>query len=254
MRLDEDTTETRLKRDLEVIQRIHAWHGLTPLEFKIWSRVSIIEDDHSCWDWRGDDHEGCREGYYPHVSLKLPSKLSIKEKISTPVSRVVLLLVEGSLPEIACHHCDRPPCCRPGHLYNGTAKTNGEDRSARGRARNNPRSGEEHGRSVLTKGIVNQARIRARNDEKVTSIAVDLSVNPSSLMNAVRGVTWKESDMEPPVPVTWRRGRLTADQIREIRIRAANGTPREILSAEFSKSLSMISAIVTKRAYPTIGD
>lgn len=34
---------------------------------------------------------------------------------------------------MVCHHCDRPRCIRPEHLFLGTASTNQRDRFAKGR-------------------------------------------------------------------------------------------------------------------------
>ena len=33
----------------------------------------------------------------------------------------------------ACHHCDNPSCCNPGHIFSGTQKQNMEDAAAKGR-------------------------------------------------------------------------------------------------------------------------
>lgn len=42
-----------------------------------------------------------------------------------------------------CHHCDRPGCVNPDHLFIGTARDNALDRSQKGRSRGNTLRGAE---------------------------------------------------------------------------------------------------------------
>lgn len=51
--------------------------------------------------------------------------------------RLAYTLVHGPIPDglHVCHACDNEPCCRPSHLFVGTASDNERDKSAKGRAR-----------------------------------------------------------------------------------------------------------------------
>jgi DNA-binding XRE family transcriptional regulator len=89
-----------------------------------WSMVDRRSES-ECWPWRG----GCWVSE-PGVSHGLFSVGTRKEL----AHRFMLEMSVGPIGDLfACHHCDNPPCCNPKHLYAGTAKDNGRDRSERGR-------------------------------------------------------------------------------------------------------------------------
>lgn len=78
-----------------------------------------------CWEYTGSrDTRGYANIGYCHGNIKRPVK----------GSRVAFLLTHGRWPfPQACHSCDNPPCCRPDHIWEGTAKDNMRDAQAKGR-------------------------------------------------------------------------------------------------------------------------
>jgi hypothetical protein len=95
---------------------------------RFWSKVSKDGPvpEHApelgpCWPWTGDtDEQGY--GIFSWVDDGHPKKTKAHRWLlghlrSKPLSRVA-----GE--EDACHRCDNPPCCNPGHLYVGTRAQN----------------------------------------------------------------------------------------------------------------------------------
>ena len=85
-----------------------------------------VAGDHECWLWLGTRSDSG----YPLVSHK--------EKTSV-VTRLVLAKKLGRdlrPGEMACHHCDNPPCCNPAHLFVGTAADNARDMAEKFRGTN----------------------------------------------------------------------------------------------------------------------
>lgn len=74
-----------------------------------------------CWEWKGNTD---RDGY---------GRLAVESQWER-APRLAWSLTHGAIPKglIVCHRCDNRPCCRPTHLYLGTAADNARDRSAAG--------------------------------------------------------------------------------------------------------------------------
>jgi len=88
---------------------------------RLWARVDQGPD---CWVWLGAKR---RRGY---------GQLHIGNQwLST--HRLAWELTYGPIPAglFVCHHCDNPPCCRPDHLFLGTAADNNRDTKAKGHLR-----------------------------------------------------------------------------------------------------------------------
>ena len=92
--------------------RIGMARNRLPLERSFWSRVH--QPDEGCWDWQGSkDKEG-----YGLFSYKGKSQQAHRVALELSLGRP---LAPGMF---ALHKCDRAPCCRPDHLYEGVG-TNG---------------------------------------------------------------------------------------------------------------------------------
>ncbi len=80
-------------------------------------------NDNGCAEWLGSR---VKQGYgrFRNHGIELRA------------NRVALSLKLGEIlteKDEACHTCDNPPCCEESHLFKGTAKSNLEDASRKGR-------------------------------------------------------------------------------------------------------------------------
>lgn len=89
---------------------------------RFWSKVDTQSQD-ECWLWTGLRN---RKGY---------GKFHIGGSYEV-ATRVMLALQRGralSSQELACHHCDTPPCVNPSHLFVGSHQDNMVDAVRKGR-------------------------------------------------------------------------------------------------------------------------
>lgn len=79
----------------------------------------IVKDERGCWLYNGREHAG---------TMMLNGRC-----MNTP--RASWLLHRGEIPPglMVCHHCDRPGCVNPEHLFLGTHQENTDDRIRKGR-------------------------------------------------------------------------------------------------------------------------
>ena len=76
-----------------------------------------------CWIWNGSRHQ---EGY---------GRLQFHNR-TYRITRIVLGTSAGRTllrSELACHHCDNPPCCNPDHLFVGDHQANEDDKCRKNR-------------------------------------------------------------------------------------------------------------------------
>jgi hypothetical protein len=90
------------------------------LAIRFWENV---ETSPGCWDWTGKvNQQGY--GYLSRAGLNIGKGVLLAPRVS-------YLLSNGYWPEPLCRHlCHRPICVSPGHLIQGTAQDNWDDRRA----------------------------------------------------------------------------------------------------------------------------
>jgi hypothetical protein len=95
----------------------------------------------------------------------------------------------------ACHKCDNPPCVRPDHIFEGTAKENTADMVAKGRHSH----GERHYAAKLTDIQVIEAIHKRSQGALFRELAKEYGVPRKCISDAVNGVTWKHISKEKTV-------------------------------------------------------
>ncbi len=207
---------------------------MIPVEARFWAKVRIIDDDASCWEWTGSrtkDGYGVfawKDGPFPHRSVNAP--------------RVAYYLINGEIPNVACHSCDNPPCVRPSHLWNGTNLDNIADRHAKGRSGHGYQAGEANGYAKLTDTKVIAIRARADDGETDQALAEDYGVARATITYIVRGKTW--AHVGGPIVTGDRRvGKLTDADVQAIKDLLADGARGVDVASKFNVTPSLVSLI-----------
>lgn len=234
---------------------------------RFWSRVRRGADD-ECWPWTG---HLIRTGY---------GRLSVKGK-SRASHRLAYFIQHGidpmELPIL--HSCDNPPCCNWRHLRADTYQSNrlesvakGRDNTARGDrhgARTKPESltrGEDSVNAKLTaEAVAEIRRIYAAGGISQQVIADMFNISRENVGLIVRNKRWAHlpSDVEHArVASKTNRGRpgelhttakLTADDVRRIRQRYAEGTVTyKALARDFNVSPAAIRFIIIRRTWDSV--
>ena len=106
-----------------------------------------VDRSGSCWMWKiGVD----RDGYGQCHASKWAKVLGV-----TRAHQMAYVIVNGPIPDgmMVCHTCDTPGCCKPAHLFAGTAADNNRDMLDKGRGRSGVLgTGIEHGPIVELHG------------------------------------------------------------------------------------------------------
>lgn len=106
-------------------------------------------------------------------------------------ARLVLGITEGKplLPtEMACHHCDNPPCVEETHLFRGVAADNSADMAIKGRAA----QGDRHGLRIHPERV-------ARGERAAGAKLTPHDVTVIRTRYAAGGITYRALAAEYPV-------------------------------------------------------
>ena len=116
----------------------------TSLLLRFWSQVVMSPDVGRCWNWTGTQTP---KGY---GSLWIDGH-------NVRAHRQAWIFAYGCIPAgmLVCHHCDKPGCCNPTHLFLGTYADNNGDAASKGRMR----YGEDHGHAAISDEVVQAIRV-----------------------------------------------------------------------------------------------
>jgi len=147
---------------------------------RFWSNIDIRSDD-ECWLWQGNRQVKDGRGTIRFRGTRFVA------------SRVALALQDDHYPtadKFACHKCDNPPCCNPGHLWWGSNSENIVDCFKKGRLNNNPnwRTGELNPKAKLKATDIPLIRVDQRT---MRAIADEYGVRPSAIAAIKQGRSWR---------------------------------------------------------------
>ena len=147
---------------------------------RFWAKVDV-RGLGECWPWMGSTT--------PSGYGELRLERSRKKK---PAHVISYEIKNGAMPSglLACHTCDNPPCCNPGHLFSGSHKDNAADASAKGRLRTGPSKGSQNANSRLTEDDVRQIRVLITAGHTNMAIGAKYGVTHSMVSMIRRGLSW----------------------------------------------------------------
>jgi hypothetical protein len=143
---------------------------------RFWQDVEITS---SCWLWNGPvDKDGYGRVFVDGRYVRAP--------------RFVWSMLRGPIPDgmIVCHHCDKPPCCNPDHLFVGTYKDNTQDMVRKGR--DYKLRGSDQPASKLTETQVREIRKRYEaGDILQKTLASEYSISRAAVCLILNRKSWE---------------------------------------------------------------
>lgn len=147
---------------------------------EFWAAVGVSDDKDACWLWRGVRGRGAK-AVYPSVMWQGTNVAA--HRLALAIS---LEVSPTSLGDVL-HSCDRPHCCNPHHLREGSHAENMADSVERGRR---PR-GTRLPWARLTEDKVREARRLRAEGAKVTAIARMFGISQPAMSAVLSRRVWR---------------------------------------------------------------
>ena len=160
---------------------MRTYAGLTSLE-RFWSKVAKV--DSGCWEWQGSlTLRGYGQSYFTGTSKG--------------AHQVSWLIHHEVWPKLyVLHKCDNRKCINPDHLFLGNAVDNRRDCVKKGRAKFNPKKGENAPNSRLTNEQVKDIKNKIKSGIRSVDLAREYSVSRNYIGMIKRGSTWRNINPE----------------------------------------------------------
>lgn len=133
-----------------------------------------------CWIWTGYT----RSDGYGEIEVRNSPRWRLRAHVAS------WMLNRGPIPNgmYICHHCDRPNCVRPTHLFSGTQAVNIRDMILKNRA---AMVGEENGDAVLTNSEVSAIRLLLSQRVSRKDIASFFGISYTNVGAIAIGRSWR---------------------------------------------------------------
>jgi DNA-binding XRE family transcriptional regulator len=203
-------------------------------EEEFWASVDRSGGPGACWPWTRGRHVA---GY---------GMLAWAGKKTTS-NRVALELHLGrplAFKRYACHTCNNPPCCNPGHLYEGTSSQNARDMA----------KAETTNTTKLTAAQVLKIReAYAAGDVTQEDLAAQYGVEQVNISSIVRGDSWQHV-AGPTRPSKGAPRLLTTADVLAMRVAyAAGGVTQRQLAEKHGVRQATICMILLGDTWPEAG-
>jgi len=104
----------------------------------MWRKIRVVDGD-GCWEWQAYTD---KKGYGRFTFNTFTNRTCINAHRAAYEMHTGKILPKNIL---VCHKCDNRKCCRPDHLFEGTAKDNMQDCSAKKRTGNQKKTHCKYG-------------------------------------------------------------------------------------------------------------
>lgn len=172
-----------------------------------------------CWDWTGVT---TAKGY-GHIFFRGKARRA---------HRVSYTLFCGEIPDdlLVCHHCDRPRCVNPKHLFLGHRTTNTQDMIRKGRGKAQITSRQDHFRAghaprgqnavsaKLAAAQVEALLQKAADGALSIDLALEYGISRFSVQAILRGETYREIPRPAGLP------RKTGSYVRRLALQSARSS------------------------------